>query len=72
MKPVYQNFIEKNMQQMAVSAAEMAINNTTAMANGKLHNAWWLISLVCQTSPFEYRIATATYKMCKKMKFKKK
>lgn len=39
MKPVYQNFIEKNMQQMAVQAAEIAINNTTNVANGKLHQS---------------------------------
>lgn len=35
MKPVYQNFIEKSVQQMAVQAAEMAVHNTTALANGK-------------------------------------
>ncbi|KAK5647670.1 hypothetical protein RI129_002562 [Pyrocoelia pectoralis] len=35
MKPVYQNFIEKSMQQMAVQAAEMAVNNTT-LTNGKV------------------------------------
>ncbi|KAF2897750.1 hypothetical protein ILUMI_08413 [Ignelater luminosus] len=36
MKPVYQNFIEKSMQQMAVHAAEIAVQNNTTITNGKV------------------------------------
>lgn len=37
MKPVYQGFVEKQMQQMAIQATTMAINNSTSSAaNGKL------------------------------------
>lgn len=41
MKPTYQNFIEKGMQEMAVRAAEAAISNstTTSVPNGKLHQS---------------------------------
>lgn len=42
MKPMYQNFIEKGMQEMAVRAAEAAISNstnTTSVPNGKLHQS---------------------------------
>lgn len=46
MKPVYQNFVEKSMQQVAVQAAEFAVNNTTSVANGKLHQAWCVPAIV--------------------------
>ncbi|KAF5271746.1 hypothetical protein FQA39_LY08069 [Lamprigera yunnana] len=36
MKPTYQNFIEKSMQQMAVQAVEMAAVNSTKISNGKV------------------------------------
>lgn len=45
MKPVYQNFIEKGMQEMAVRAAEATLtgNSTSAgeasIPNGKLHRS---------------------------------
>nr|XP_022911777.1 atlastin [Onthophagus taurus] len=42
LKPVYQSFIEKGMQEMAVRAAEAAINNTgnaTTTLNGKVHQS---------------------------------
>lgn len=39
MKPVYQNFIEKSMQQMAVQAAEIAVNNSSGLSNGKAHQS---------------------------------
>lgn len=39
MKPVYQSSIEKGVQQMAAQAAEMAVNNATSTANGKLHQS---------------------------------
>lgn len=41
MKPVYQNFVETSMQQMAVQVAEMAANNAQKSPahtrNGKSH-----------------------------------
>ncbi|XP_025833739.1 atlastin [Agrilus planipennis] len=36
LKPVYKNFIETSMQQMAVQAAEMAVTNSTRVENGKI------------------------------------
>lgn len=39
MKPVYQSFLEKNMHQMVVSAAEITVANATNVTNGKLHKA---------------------------------
>jgi len=46
MKPAYQSFLEKSLQQAALQATEAALSsNSTVQSNGRLKHSWLQTSL---------------------------